>query len=45
MEEFITVRTLLRENQERLKLQLLCSENGLNRKIVTSEMHRPGLAL
>ncbi len=45
MNEYITVRTLLRENQERLKLQLVCSENGLNRKIVTSEIHRPGLAL
>ncbi|MCD6374017.1 MAG: HPr kinase/phosphorylase [Caldisericaceae bacterium] len=45
MNEYITVRTLLRENQERLKLQLICSENGLNRKIVSSEIHRPGLAL
>lgn len=45
MDEFITVRTLLRENQERLRLQLVCSENGLNRKITTSEIHRPGLAL
>ncbi|NOX87400.1 MAG: HPr kinase/phosphorylase [Calditrichaeota bacterium] len=45
MNEYITVRTLLRENLERLKLQLVCSENGLNRKIVTSEIHRPGLAL
>jgi len=45
MNEFITVRTLLRENQSRLKLQLVCSENGLNRKISTGELHRPGLAL
>lgn len=45
MNEFITVRTLLRENESRLKLKLICSENGLNRKITTSELHRPGLAL
>jgi HPr kinase/phosphorylase len=45
MNEFITVRTMLRENQARLKLQLVCSENGLNRKISTAELHRPGLAL
>ncbi len=45
MDDFITVRTLLRENQERLQIQLLCSENGLNRKITSSEVHRPGLAL
>lgn len=45
MNDYITVRTLLRENQTRLKLKLVCSENGLNRKITTSELHRPGLAL
>jgi len=45
MNDFITVRTLLKENKERLSLKLLCSINGLNRKIVTGELHRPGLAL
>jgi len=45
MNEFITVRTLLIENEVPLKLKLLCSENGLNRKITTSDLHRPGLAL
>ncbi|MBN2424870.1 MAG: HPr kinase/phosphorylase [Calditrichaceae bacterium] len=45
MNEYITVRTLLSENETDLKLKLVCSENGLNRKITTSEIHRPGLAL
>ena len=45
MNEFITVRTFLSDNQNNLKLRLVCSENGLNRKIISSELHRPGLAL
>jgi len=45
MIDYITVRDLLAENETRLKLRLICSENGLNRKITTSELHRPGLAL
>lgn len=45
MNDYISVRTLLRENKTHLKLTLICSENGLNRKITTSELHRPGLAL
>ncbi len=45
MKEFITVRDLFKENKTFLKLKLLCSENGLNRKIVSGELHRPGLAL
>lgn len=45
MNDFITVRTLLREVESRLKLKLVCSENGLNRKITNSDLHRPGLAL
>jgi HPr kinase/phosphorylase len=45
MDEFITVRTLLMERQNQLKLKLVCSENGLNRKISTPDIHRPGLAL
>lgn len=45
MNEFITVRDLLEENKQRLKLKLICSVNGLNKKIASSEIHRPGLAL
>ena len=45
MKDFITVRTLLSDNEKRLKLKLICSENGLNRKISKSDLHRPGLAL
>ncbi|MEJ2052552.1 MAG: HPr(Ser) kinase/phosphatase [Calditrichaceae bacterium] len=45
MNEFITVRTFLQENEIPLKLKLVCSENGLNRKITISDLHRPGLAL
>jgi len=45
MNDFITVRTLLTERQSPLKLKLVCSENGLNRKITSSDFHRPGLAL
>jgi len=45
MEDFITVRTLLMENETRLKMKLICSRNGLNRKITSPELHRPGLAL
>ena len=45
MEDFITIRTLLIENETRLKLKLICSQNGLNRKITNAELHRPGLAI
>ncbi len=45
MNDFITVRTLLEDNKRKFKLKLLCSVNGLNKKIVTGEIHRPGLAL
>jgi len=45
MTDFITVRDLFKGNQTQLKLKLLCAENGLNRKIVSSDLHRPGLAL
>lgn len=45
MEDFITIRTLLMENEARLKMKLVCSRNGLNRKITSGELHRPGLAL
>jgi HPr kinase/phosphorylase len=43
--EHITVATFYKENKERLNLSLLSSENGFNRKITTSDTHRPGLAL
>jgi HPr kinase/phosphorylase len=45
MENFITIRTLLSENHSQLKLKLVCSENGLNRKVNVPDLHRPGLAL
>lgn len=45
MNEYITVRSFLENTEHRLKLKLLCSANGLNKKIVTGELHRPGLAL
>jgi len=43
--EHITVGTFFKENKERLKLSLLSSENGFNRKITMGDIHRPGLAL
>lgn len=45
MIDFITVRNLIDETEETLQLKLCCSANGLNKKIVTGELHRPGLAL
>ena len=45
MIDYITVRTLYKENKDRLKLQLITSDNGLSRKITMSDTHRPGLAL
>ncbi len=43
--EHITVGAFFKENKERLKLSLLSSENGFNRKITMGDIHRPGLAL
>ena len=43
--EFISVRTFFKENQERLRLTLLTSENGFSRRITKADIHRPGLAL
>jgi len=43
--ESVTVRTFYLENKDRLKLKLLSSENGFNRKITKADTHRPGLAL
>jgi len=45
MTEYIEVRTLYEQNKERLKLTLLTSDNGFNRRISKSDIHRPGLAL
>ncbi|MBL7074014.1 HPr kinase/phosphorylase [candidate division KSB1 bacterium] len=41
----LTVDTFWRDNRHRLKLRLVAGEKGLRRKIVTKELHRPGLAL
>jgi HPr kinase/phosphorylase len=43
--QHITVSTFFKDNKDRLKLSLMNSENGFNRKINTSDIHRPGLAL
>ncbi len=43
--EHILVSTFFKENKERLKLSLVGSENGFNRKIISGDWHRPGLAL
>ena len=45
MTKSITIRTLLEDNKNRLKLKLICSVNGLNKKIFSGELNRPGLAL
>jgi HPr kinase/phosphorylase len=41
----ITIRTLYEEKGEDLKLELLCGERGLERKVRTVDINRPGLAL
>ena len=43
--EQVSIVSFYKENKDRLKLSLLSSENGFNRKISTSDVHRPGLAL
>ncbi|MBN2370542.1 MAG: HPr(Ser) kinase/phosphatase [Vicinamibacteria bacterium] len=42
---FITVRDLLRGNNDRLLLRLLAGRNGLQRRVTLSRIQRPGLAL
>jgi HPr kinase/phosphorylase len=42
---FITVETLFRENEKRLRLTLMSGTDGFGRKIVEKDLHRPGLAL
>jgi HPr kinase/phosphorylase len=41
----LTVGALLKEQGERLKLELIAGEKSLTRKITVSELNRPGLAL
>ena len=41
----LTVAEFLKEQRDRLKLELLTGEKALNRQIVTAEVNRPGLAL
>ena len=41
----IKVSTFLEENRDRLKLDLIAGEKGLNNKIISLELNRPGLAL
>ena len=43
--EGITVSRLIEENRERLDLELLCGEKGLEKRISRNDIHRPGLAL
>ena len=43
--ELIPVDKMYRERKEALELTLLTNEDGLKKKIPTSEIHRPGLAL
>jgi HPr kinase/phosphorylase len=43
--ENITVERLYKERKDFLELTLLTSEDGLKKKILNNEVHRPGLAL
>ena len=43
--ELIPVEKMYRERKEALELTLLTHEPGLKKRIPTSEIHRPGLAL
>lgn len=45
MSETIEVRTFYSQTKDRLKLNLVTSENGFSRRITKSDIHRPGLAL
>jgi len=45
MIEYIDVRTFYKRSKDRLKLSLVTSENGFSRRIIKSDIHRPGLAL
>ena len=41
----LTVGELLKEQRERLKLQLITGAKALKRRVTTPEVNRPGLAL
>jgi HPr kinase/phosphorylase len=41
----IAVETLFKENEKRLKLQLVSGEGSYAKRIVEKDLHRPGLAL
>jgi HPr kinase/phosphorylase len=41
----LTVGDLLKEQGERLRLELLCGEKSLGRRITVADLNRPGLAL
>jgi len=43
--KFLTIQELLNEQTERLQLKVLSGEEGLNRKISSPRIQRPGLAL
>lgn len=43
--EVVTVEKMFRERKEIFELTLLTNENGLKKRILNSEIHRPGLAL
>ena len=45
MIEYIDVQTFYKRSKDRLKLTLTTSENGFSRRIIKSDIHRPGLAL
>jgi HPr kinase/phosphorylase len=41
----LTVGDLLKEQGERLRLELLCGEKSLGRRVAVADLNRPGLAL
>lgn len=43
--EVVTVEKMFKERKEIFELTLLTNENGLKKRILNSEIHRPGLAL
>jgi HPr kinase/phosphorylase len=43
--EVVTVEKMFKERKEVFELTLLTQENGLKKRILNSEIHRPGLAL
>lgn len=43
--EYLTSRFFFEQMKDRFKLRILAGENGLDKKIVDKNLHRPGLAL